>query len=112
MMGSMDLKRIFALVEYDFTMIRRDRHRWSQMIYFPLATLLALGFFAIYAKSFAFQAAFTILIIQIFWQFSFLAQSTVSTQVMEDIWSRSLRELLSTPLKVSEFLIARSITSV
>jgi len=107
----MDIGRIWALVEYDFTMIKKDKHRWSQMIYFPLATLLAWGFFSIYAASFAFQAAFIILIIQIFWQFSFLSQSTVSTQVMEDIWSRSLRELLSTPITVSEFLVARSITS-
>lgn len=48
---------------------------------------------------------------QVFISFAYLSQSGVSVQMMDDVWSRSLREILITPIKVWEYLAARSIFS-
>ena len=108
----MNFRRILALLQYDFAILRKNKHRLMEMIYFPIVSVIAWGFFVVYAQQFAFQAAIAILVVQIFWQFAYLSQSSVSMTVMEDIWSRTLRELLSTPLTTTEFLLARIIFSL
>lgn len=108
----MNFNRIIALISYDFSLIKGSKWRQVESFYFPITSLIIWGLFTIYVREFALQAGLIILVVQIFWNFSYLSQSTVSSQIMEDIWSRSLREILTTPLKPYEFLIARCITSI
>lgn len=107
----MILQRIWALLMYDFNVINGSRWRQVETFYYPITSLIVWGLFAVYVQSYALEAALTILVVQIFWNFSYLSQSTVSSQMMEDIWSGSLKELLNTPLRPYEFLIARCIVS-
>jgi ABC-2 type transport system permease protein len=109
------LRRVYALITYDFAITWESKWHLVEMFYFPITTLLIWGLFAKYAGSsggFAEEAAYAILIVQIFWSFSSLSQSTITSQMMEDVWSGGIRELLITPLKPHEFLLARCFTAV
>lgn len=107
--------RIYALITYDFAITWESKWHIVEMFYFPITTLIIWGLFAKYAGGtggFAEEAAISILIVQIFWSFSSLSQSTITSQMMEDVWSGGIRELLITPLKPHEFLVARCFTAV
>ena len=107
--------RVYALITYDFTINFESKWHLVEMFYFPITSLVLWGLFAKYAGGeggFAEEAAYAILIVQIFWSFSSLSQSTITSHMMEDIWSGGIRELLITPLKPHEFLLARCFTAL
>ncbi len=109
------LSRVYALITYDFIINWESKWHLVEMFYFPITTLVIWGLFAKYAGTsggFAEEAAISILVVQIFWSFSSLSQSTITSQMMEDVWSGGIRELLITPLKPHEFLLARCFTAV
>ncbi|MFQ5762539.1 MAG: ABC transporter permease [Candidatus Bathyarchaeia archaeon] len=107
----MRMFRILALLQYDFLVFKISKWRIIDTFYIPAASLFLWGFFLTYAREFALQAAFILLIVQVFISFVYLSQSGVSVQLMDDIWSRSLREMLTSPIRISEYLIARSLFS-
>jgi ABC-2 type transport system permease protein len=108
----MNLKRILALAHYDLTISLRLKWRYMEMIYFPITTLLLWGFFTIYAAQFALQAAFTILTVQIFWQFANVSEGSLSQQMMEDIWSRSFRDFFTSPLTSLDYIVSKIFLSI
>ena len=112
------LERILALVYYDLAVTFNSKWQIVETFYYPLTTLIIWGLFAQYAGgagepgSFIVQAAYTILVVQIYWSFASLGQSAITSTMMEDVWSGGIRELLITPLKPHEFVIARCFTAV
>ena len=107
----MNLNRILALLKRDNTIMNRSKWRIVEWIYFPLSSLFIWGFFSIFARQYAAQIAIMVLIIQIYFEFSQLAQSTATQQMMEDVWSGSFRELLLTPITSLEYVFSRIIHS-
>ena len=80
--------RVYALITYDFTINFESKWHLVEMFYFPITSLVLWGLFAKYAggeAGFAEEAAYAILIVQIFWSFSSLSQSTITSHMMEDI---------------------------
>ena len=47
------------------------------------------------------------LLINIFWSFSYLFQSTANVQVNSDVWSHSLNQILVSGISDMEYLLAR-----
>ena len=107
----MNLNRIMALVKRDSAIMNRSRWRWVEMFYLPISSLFIWGFFSVFARTFAVQLAFTILIVQIFFEFAYLAQGTANQQMMEDVWTGSFRDLMLTPLTPMEYLLSRIVHS-
>jgi ABC-2 type transport system permease protein len=110
--------RIMALIFYDLSITFNSKWQLVETFYYPFTTLIIWGLFAKYVGglggtgNFAVQAAYAILIVQIYWSFASLSQSAITSTMMEDIWSGGIRELLITPLKPHEFIIARCFTAV
>ncbi len=107
----MKLNRIIALLYRDLLIIRRSKWRIVELIYFPVTTILIWGFFSIYSKSFSLEVGLTILIINIFWNFAYFAQNTANMQIMEDVWSGSLKQLLVSGISEVEYMLSRMITA-
>ncbi|MBI2133193.1 ABC transporter permease [Candidatus Woesearchaeota archaeon] len=107
----MRLHKVFALLYRDLLIIRRSRWRVVELIYFPLTTVLIWGFFSVYSRRFSVEAGLIILIINIFWNFAFVAQSTANMQIMEDVWSGSLKQLLVSGISEVEYMVGRMITA-
>jgi len=107
----MNLNRIIALLKRDNAIMNRSKWRWVELFYFPLSSLLIWGFFSIFAREFAAQIAFTILIVQIYFEFAYLAQGVANQQMMEDVWTGSFKELMLTPITPMEYMFSRIIHS-
>jgi ABC-type multidrug transport system permease subunit len=95
----------------DSVVLRRVSFRIVEIIYFPITTIVIWGLFAVYARELAVEAGLIVLIINIFWAFAHLAQTTSNVLMMEDIWSGSLRQLFLSGLTEFEYLIARLMSS-
>ena len=108
-MGS--LSRIIALIYRDLLIIKRSKWRLVEIFYFPLTTMIMWGFFASYSKSFAAEAGLLVLVISLFWNFAYVAQSTVNMQMMEDAWSGSLKQLFLSGVSEIEYVVARMVTA-
>ncbi len=107
----MKLNRIISLLYRDLLIIRRSKWRIVELIYFPVTTILIWGFFSIYSKSFSPEAGLIILIINIFWNFAYFAQNTANMQIMEDVWSGSLKQLLVSGISEIEYMLSRIVTA-
>ncbi len=107
----MKARRIWAMVYRDYLIITRAKWRWAETVYFPLTTVAIWGFFAIYSRSVEASLGILLLANTVFWNFAYLAQSTVNMQMMEDSWSGSLKHILLSGITEAEYILSRIITS-
>jgi ABC-type polysaccharide/polyol phosphate export permease len=104
-------RKISALMYRDSIALRRVQFRIVEITYFPITTVLIWGLFAVYARQMAAEAGLIVLIINIFWAFAHIAQTTANALMMEDVWSGSLKQILLTGITEFEYIIARLMTS-
>ena len=103
----MKLHRIAAVILRHTCEARHNLNRIAEMVYWPVQNIVVWGFFTIYlardnhlrpgAVSFLLGAA-------ILWGMFYAFQRDLATGFLEELWSRNLVNLFSTPLSVSEYL--------
>jgi ABC-type polysaccharide/polyol phosphate export permease len=104
--------RLRFLVQRDFLIFTRVKWRLAEILYFPVTTILLWGFFTIASKGEqALESALVILVVNVLWNFASMAQTTSNLQIMEDIWSGSLKQVLLTGVTPLEYLAARLVTA-
>ena len=103
----MRASRIKAMMYRDFIIFRNVKWKFVQFLYFPIATVLIWGLFAVFVKDLAAEAGLMVLVINVFWQFANLAQSNINTQMMEDIWSGSFKPVLVSGVTEMEYIVSR-----
>ncbi len=108
----MRINRLLAMVHRDFLIITRLKWKIADMLYMPITTVLIWGLFSIYAKEFAAEAGFVLLVVNIFWTFAQLSQSSINHGMMEDVWSGSLKQLFFSGITEFEYLVSRIISTV
>ncbi|MBU5537144.1 MAG: ABC transporter permease [Candidatus Aenigmatarchaeota archaeon] len=107
----MKINRILALLYKDFLIFFRVKWRLAETFYFPITTILIWGLFSIFMEKFAFEAGLIVLIMNIFWNFAYVAQSTTNMSMLEDVWSGSFKQLFVSGITPTEFVIARLLFS-
>ena len=107
----MNLRKIPVLVYRDILVIRKSKWRLVEIFYFPITTIIIWGFFAAYSKSLAFEAGLFVLIVNVFWNFAYVGQSTVNIQLMDDSWNGSLKQMFLSGVSETEYIVARIVTS-
>ncbi|MFC1723117.1 hypothetical protein ACFL0V_03180 [Nanoarchaeota archaeon] len=107
----MRLDKLWALTFRDFLIFRRVKWKAVQFSYMPATTVLIWGLFALYSRESALEAGLIVLVINILWAFAQLAQSVVNFQMMEDIWSGSLKQVLFVGFTPAEYIVSRMISS-
>jgi len=103
--------KISALMFRDFRIFLRSKWRFVQFFYFPITTVIIWGLFALFAQTFSPEAGLMVLAVNVFWSFSYLAQSTTNMQINEDHWSGSFHQVMSSGFTEFEYLFARILTS-
>jgi len=103
--------KVVALIFRDFIIFTRSRWRLVEFFYFPVTTVIIWGFFALYTREFARSAGLMVLVINVFWSFSYICQSTINLQMNEDIWSGSLKQVLASGISEFEYILARIVSS-
>lgn len=108
-MESISLIRIFAVVKRHLYVMFRDMRVLSQDIYWPIMDLMLWGFMtqAMVSKYQLDPYFFYTMIASVgLWQVFLRSTLEVSVSMLEEIWSRNLVNLFSTPLLLSEWICA------
>jgi ABC-type transport system involved in cytochrome c biogenesis permease component len=103
--------KVYALFLHDLIIYRRVAGRLAEFFYFPVTNILIFGLLARQLEGRDAAAGLLVLLVQVLWNFAYLAQSTVNMQTMEDIWSGSLRQVLLTGITEWELMAARCASS-
>jgi len=103
--------KVKALIFRDFLIFIRSKWRLVEFFYFPVTTVIIWGLFALYTRKFTAETGLMVLVVNVFWSFSYICQSTVNLQMNEDIWSGSLKQVLASGISEFEYIFSRIISS-
>lgn len=107
--------RIWALVLKYFYICSRNAFRCMDVCFWPVVDLLVWGFVTLYFLKVGgtVPSMITFLIAAaIMWNVFYRAQQVVCLSFMEDLWSRNLLNIFTSPVKVSEFITAAYILGI
>jgi ABC-2 type transport system permease protein len=108
-------RRIAAMVLRYWYLLRSSWPRMLELIYWPAVQMLMWGFLQLYVSqnsSFFAGAAGTFIGAVLLWDILFRGQLGFSISFLEEMWARNLGNLMMSPLRVGEFVIALMIMSV
>jgi ABC-2 type transport system permease protein len=112
---SASLRRIGALLERYMFLLRSSGIRLVELLYWPFLQMLTWGFLQTYlaeTKSPVAQAAGVLIGSVLLWDILFRSKIGFSTTFIEEMWARNLGNLLISPLRPFELVIALSLWSV
>jgi ABC-2 type transport system permease protein len=107
--------RIAAMVLRYWYLIRSSWPRLLELVYWPAVQMLMWGFLQVYINQnagFFARAGGTFLGAVLLWDILFRGQLGFSVSFLEEMWSRNLANLMMSPLKPVEFVLALMIMSV
>ena len=107
--------RIAAMVLRYWYLIRSSWPRLLELVYWPAVQMLTWGFLQLYIDQnagFFARAGGIFLGAVLLWDILFRGQLGFSISFLEEMWSRNLANLMMSPLKPVEFVIALMIMSV
>lgn len=105
----MNWNRIYALMLKYAYICSRNAFRAMDVCFWPTVDLLVWGFVTLYLLKISgtVPAMITFLVgAVILWNVFYRAEQAVCLSFMEDMWSRNLLNIFTSPVKVSEFLTA------
>jgi ABC-2 type transport system permease protein len=112
---SISWRRIAAMVERYWYLLRSSWPRLLELIYWPAVQMLMWGFLQLYIAQnagFFARAGGTFIGAVLLWDILFRGQLGFSVSFLEEMWSRNLANLMMSPLKPIEFVIAMMVMSI
>jgi len=114
-MRGLAMHRINAMVLRYWYLLRSSWPRMLELIYWPALQIITWGFLQSYISQnagFFAQAGGTLIGAVILWDILFRGQLGFSISFLEEMWARNLGNLMMSPLKPIEFLIALMLMSL
>src|SRR5689334_20452094 len=113
--GGISVNRIGAMILRYWYLLQSSWPRLLELLYWPVLQVLTWGFLQSYiaqnANFFA-RAGGTLIGAVILWDILFRGQLGFSISFLEEMWARNLGNLMMSPLKPIEFLIALMVMSL
>ncbi len=109
------LHRISAMVLRYWYLLLSSWPRFLELLYWPVLQIITWGFLQSYISqndSFFARAGGTLIGAVILWDILFRGQLGFSISFLEEMWSRNIGNLMMSPLKPIEFLIALMVMSL
>jgi ABC-2 type transport system permease protein len=107
--GAATLWRILGVARRHAYVLQRSPHRLFDVIVWPVVDVLLFGSIGVFAASRAAsgaaQFALYLLVGVILWHVVYQAQISVATGFLEETWSRSVLNLLATPMREWEYVL-------
>jgi ABC-2 type transport system permease protein len=113
--GGIALHRINAMVLRYWYLLMSSWPRLLELIYWPALQIITWGFLQSYIAqndSFFARAGGTLIGAVILWDILFRGQLGFSISFLEEMWSRNLGNLMMSPLRPIEFLMAMMVMSL
>ncbi|MEM7821451.1 MAG: hypothetical protein QXX38_01390 [Candidatus Aenigmatarchaeota archaeon] len=108
----MNISRIVTLVRRDYLMFIKSKWRWMEFFYFPITSLIMWGIFTLWTREFASVAGRVALVVNVFWSYAYVVQSTINLSINEDAWHGEIHHLFITGIGKWEYLFARIVFGV
>jgi ABC-2 type transport system permease protein len=108
-------RRIAAMIERYWYLLRSSWPRLLELIYWPAVQMLMWGFLQLYIAQnagFFARAGGTFIGAVLLWDILFRGQLGFSVSFLEEMWSRNLANLMMSPLKPIEFVLAMMAMSI
>ncbi len=108
-------RRVAAIVLRHWYVIRSSWPRILDLMYWPMVQMLTWGFIQLYVaqhSNFFAQAAGTFVAAVIMWDILFRGQLGFSISFLEELYSRNMGNLMMSPLRPLEFVVALMIMSM
>jgi ABC-2 type transport system permease protein len=102
-------RRIAAMILRYWYLLRSSWPRLLELVYWPMVQMLTWGFLQLYVgqnAGFFARAGGTFLGAVLLWDILFRGQLGFSVSFLEEMWSRNLANLMISPLKPIEFVMA------
>ena len=113
--GGRSSRRIAAMMLRYWYLLRSSWPRLLDLVYWPPVQMITWGFLQFYIvqnAGFFAQAAGTFIGAVLLWDILFRGQLGFSVSFLEEMWSRNLANLMISPLKPIEFVIALMTMSI
>jgi ABC-2 type transport system permease protein len=108
-------RRIGAMIARYWYLLRSSWPRLLELIYWPAVQMLMWGFLQLYIgenSGFFARAGGTFIGAVLLWDILFRGQLGFSVSFLEEMWSRNLANLMISPLRPIEFVIALMVMSI
>jgi ABC-2 type transport system permease protein len=108
-------RRVAAMVLRYWYLLRSSWPRLLELIYWPAVQMLMWGFLQLYIAgnaSFFARASGTFIGAVLLWDILFRGQLGFSISFLEEMWARNLGNLMISPLRPAEFVVALMIMSL
>jgi ABC-2 type transport system permease protein len=108
-------RRIAAMVERYWYLLRSSWPRLLELLYWPTVQMMMWGFLQLYIgqnSGYFARAGGTFIGAVLLWDILFRGQLGFSVSFLEEMWSRNLANLMMSPLKPIEFVIAMMVMSL
>jgi ABC-2 type transport system permease protein len=108
-------RRIGAMIARYWYLLRSSWPRLLELIYWPAVQMLMWGFLQLYIgenSGFFARAGGTFIGAVLLWDILFRGQIGFSVSFLEEMWSRNLANLMISPLRPSEFVMALMVMSI
>lgn len=107
---SESLQRIYAMLIRYVTLHKRSISRGLELVFWPVMELMVWGFLTLFLKN-SIQgdlSQFIVFLISaiIFWDLLYRSQQGVTISLIEDIWTQNILNLIISPLRIWEWLVA------
>ena len=113
--AAFSLRRVAAMVLRHWYVIKSSWPRIFDLMYWPMVQMLMWGFLQLYVaqhSNFFAQAAGTFIAAVILWDILFRGQLGFSISFLEEMYSRNMGNLMMSPLRPIEFVLALMTMSV
>lgn len=104
------LRRIYSIFLRYIYLHKRSVSRALELIFWPVMELLVWGFTVLYIKSVGSSELGDIIVFiisgMIFWDILYRSQQGVTISIVEDIWTQNILNLIISPLRVWEWIMA------
>lgn len=108
----MNLSRISAVIKRHIFLLLRDASKLSELFYWPLFDIILWGFATTWMGSASscaddnYKLVLSTLSCLVLWQTVYRTSQDICLSFLEEIWSRNLVNLFSTPVTLLEWLVA------
>ncbi|MDP3920716.1 MAG: ABC transporter permease [Candidatus Omnitrophota bacterium] len=104
------LRRISTMFLRYLYLHKRSLPRTLELVFWPVTELLVWGFLTIYVQTMVEDSVSQLVVFlinaMIFWDILYRSQQGVTISIMEEIWHQNLMNLLVSPLRLWEWLMA------
>jgi ABC-2 type transport system permease protein len=108
----MNTKRIIAILKQEYFLTLRSMEVIVDIFFFPIVNIVVFGFLSLYLSGTNTIAGEYVIMGMLLWQVIWIVEYSVTVGSLWNIWSRNLSNMFIAPLKLSEYIIAHTISGV